>query len=156
MKRITAYTDTLDWYTPEQLTEILGCTKTTAYRYGKKQSIPRPAELRLLQLMVDGRIMPDDWPSTMKFHGRHLHTGVGQLTWAQAEQAEWLMSQWYQTVNFLEKLQHRLTAISKKLSLEELMAVEPIQEEINERLKTNKDPDRFYKHKQQWKRKDGC
>lgn len=149
--------DPIDAFSEMQLIELLGCSISTARRYTQKTHRPRPAEIAYLDAIRRRRIMPDEWPPSMYFHKGKLVTPIDRepLSWAHVQQAGWMRRQWYDTVDFLGKIERGLKSISERLTPAELVKVKPIQKEVQQ-VMAAENPLSHTARRREWFRRNGC
>ncbi|MEL7339110.1 MAG: hypothetical protein AAGM67_01390 [Bacteroidota bacterium] len=100
------------WFSIPRLCEILEISESTARRYQSGKTNPRKGEIKLLELMHDGKIMPATWPAGMKFRGELLTTPNENesLTWKEIDTYRWVMGQWHWSNQNLIKLERKLAS----------------------------------------------
>lgn len=97
------------------LANLFGVTPRSARRYKANQSEPTQGLMRLAELHVNGRIMPDDWPHWMRFVDGQLIADQRGLLPDQINNLSWITDQWITTTKITARLTDRVKELLPKL-----------------------------------------
>ncbi len=98
--------DVLTAYSAEDLAKVMGVSVRTAQRYQSAESTPPQGLIDHVWNVYRGRIMPESWPDRLRFSGNQIQSSetTRPLNWATIEQLDWIMGQWYSTLDYLGKM----------------------------------------------------
>lgn len=118
------------------IAKICNVSPRTVQRWKNGTHRPRPAQLELLHLHYNGRVMPPKWPHGWRFNERsYLDTGHAQaLAWQQIDWYFYSIACWHQLLDLIPRIEARLDALARVAPTAEVIKLDKYREELK-RLK---------------------
>ncbi len=121
--------------TANQIVDICGVTKRTAYRWLSGESeMPKPLR-RLVELELSGRILPVKWPAHWRFNARGLFETESchpAINWQQLTWYKYVIQGWHRSLDSLPKIEASINYLMDKLPKAELIVLEEYRQKLDE------------------------
>lgn len=143
---------------PEDIADICGVDLRTAQRWWSRESCPPRSAVRLVQLTLRGRIMPDSWPGCWRFSGGVLCSADGTklVSWQDVESYQWVSQSWYEAMRLIVATERRIEALLAHLPDEACAKLEQHRERLTELRTRDHIAQRWRLRKRETHRRHGC
>ncbi|MFC6631654.1 hypothetical protein [Microbulbifer taiwanensis] len=104
-------------FTVEDVAAICEVSLRTAERWWNLDAQPPRAAIKLVQITLRGRVMPDSWPHCWRFGDDRLITNLGadSVRWQDIETYDWVKKSWYEAMRLIVQTEARVESLLRKL-----------------------------------------
>lgn len=145
-------------FTVEDIAEICEVDIRTAMRWWNRESRPPRSAIKLVQITLRGRVMPDSWPHCWRFSSGVLRSLEGNklASWQDVETYQWVSQSWYQAMELIIATEARISALIEKLPEESRAELKRHQVRLTELRTRENVAERWRLSKRQTHRRHGC
>jgi hypothetical protein len=124
--------------TADQISRICDVSERTARRWLTGESKPPRPYVRLLELEIGGRAIPESWPQHWKFNSRHLFETESchkALTWQELTWFSYVLLGWGESMRIIPEIEAAIEYLTGKLPKAEIIQLHEYRERIRELAK---------------------
>jgi hypothetical protein len=121
--------------TVSMLMNIADVSERTARRWLSGESPPPSAVVRLATLEMNGRIIPDSWPSWWHFNKLdkfETETCHEALSWQQLTWFNYVILSWHESLRLIPEIEGTINYLMDKLPKAEVIEMEAYREKLRE------------------------
>lgn len=121
--------------TVDDITRICGVTERTARRWLSNETAPPKAMVRLVELELRGRIMPENWPHFWRWNHNGLleaETNFEALHYNHIGWYQYIRAGWYRSISVIPELEKTIDYLMDKLPKAEVIQLQAYREQLRE------------------------